>query len=272
MADQHLTPADLVAPDGTHLNDRGNFLLAEVIKRHLIHDPKRPADPHGLVRTLAVGDHLRWQKGRLKLPFNGNRIDVLAARAGAPGDGFVRVEVDGRPPSRRPSLYALSRPNADPNRDWPWQVGAVIRVDSRAPLLLEDWNIRLTKVDAEAASATFDLFGSVTGFDGAGRTDELFVSRSGRILLSPDDWFLQQAAAKPFAVRIGPGFTIGFRVLPQSVDTWAAPAVLDPTVEEAQTLMQGLPPGPHVLDLIAQGGNRPPVAAIRVYRPPFPLR
>jgi len=262
-----LPPAALLAPDGGHLGAQGNFLLAEVIKRHLRHDNERAADPQGLVRTVLVGRDVRWQRGRLALPFDGNRIDVVATRPGMDTDGFVRVLVDGAPPSRHQALAAISRPNADPNRDWPWEVGAITRVDRRAPLLVEDWTVRLTEVAPGAASASFELFGSVTGFDGSGRSDQPFVSRSGRVALSPADWFLAEPTRR-FKVPIRSGFRITWRVVPQFTDSYAVPSWLAPGRDAADTLLQGLPPGKHRLELVTEGGTPPPIAAIRVYRPP----
>jgi hypothetical protein len=266
LADNKLEPIALLMPDGTHLGPQGNFLLAEVIKRHLRYDAKRAADPDGAVRTYVVGRDVAWKGGRLVLPFDGNRVDAIAARAAAAGDGFARVLIDGQPPARHQALYALSRPNADANRDWPWEVGAITRVDRQAPLVVEDWTVRLTEVAPGATSATFDLIGSVTGFDGGGRTDQPFVSRSGRVLLSPADWFLAEPASPRFKVPIRPGFRITWRVIPEFTDPYQPPTWVVPGHEPVDTLFQGLPPGPHRLELIAEG-TPPPIAALRVHRP-----
>jgi hypothetical protein len=45
---------------------------------------------------------------------------------------------------------------------------------------------------------------------------------------------------------------------------------MDPTREAVTTLAQGLPPGKHTLELVAEGPGVPPLAAIRVYRPLSP--
>jgi hypothetical protein len=177
------------------------------------------------------------------------------------------VLLDGAPPSRRPECYALSRPNADPNRDWPWEVGALVRVDrGPTPLVVEDWTVRLTEVDPGGKGARFELAGSVTGPDGAGTTAEAFTSRSGRVRLDPGDWFLEEPVVR-FKVPIRPGFRITWRAFPQCMDTWAAPAYVDPARTAGETLVQDLPNGRHELVLVASGGTVPAIAALRVYRP-----
>jgi hypothetical protein len=224
LTDQKLESSALLIADGAHLNDQGNFLFGAITSRHLVHDPSRAPDPLGLVRTLPA----RWAGRRLVVPFEGNRVDVIASRAASAKDGWVRVAIDGLAPTRHPGVYAIGRPNADPNRDWPWAVGAVFRVDRGAPLLRESWTVRLTEVAPGAKSAAFDLVGSLTGFDGSGRTDQPFVSRSGRVLLWPDDWFLHEPATRN-RVPIRPGFQITWTVEPQAQDSWSPPAWMDPT-------------------------------------------
>jgi hypothetical protein len=172
---------------------------------------------------------------------------------------------------RATGLYAFTRPNADANRDWPWATGAVIHVDSKAPLVLEDWTLTFTSVDQTGKIFGFDLRGSVTGFDGSGDTASPFVSRSGRVALTPSDWFLERVHGRN-ANRIGPGYNVTFSVVPQYKDTFIEAGCIDGERECSNPVAQGLPMGPHTLELINMTATRPGLTAVRVYKPTEDVR
>ena len=92
----------------------------------------------------------------------------------------------------------------------------------------------------DAKQFRFTLQGSRTGPDGEGRSDRRFVSRSGRIVIEPEDWnvafALMLAQVKPVPDR----FTVTWSVVPHFVDEFASPGVKDATVESTVTLAQGL--------------------------------
>ena len=55
LADHGLEAKALLS-DNVHLGEHGNFLMAELVKRHLRHDPSHPAEPwKGLVTEIVVG-------------------------------------------------------------------------------------------------------------------------------------------------------------------------------------------------------------------------
>ncbi len=248
-----LDPKALLS-DGVHLNDHGNYLMAQLVGRHLVHRPDLPgADWKGLVRTYEVGKDVHWKDGKLSLPFEGNRIDVLArksTRAVSPAG----VRIDGKKPSEHPGAYAIARPTPGP-----WSALALVRVDREKPLVEEEWTLKLTSMSEDGKNWRFSVAGSRTGPDGEGGNKETFVSKSGRVKIEPAAWFRN---GKPPV-----GHVVRWKVGLLGTDTYRAPEVKDGTREHATTLVQGIANGKHVLELRADGKGEVPIEAIRVYRP-----
>lgn len=260
LRDYNLRPGDLLK-DGVHLNEHGNYLLAEIVKSHLRYNPQLALEGAvEEVKTYRVGKDVRWKKGKLVLPFEGNRVDLIAADSAARTLKPAAVTIDGKRPSEFPELYALTRVSHYPQSSWPM----LLRVQRAAPLLIEDWALTLTEFGEGYKQVKFTLRGSQTGEDGAGVSTERFVSKSGRVVIEPGDWNLEyclQVFKRPIAV----GHRIEWRVMPQFADEFIAPDRAGPGVESAVTVAQGLANGAHVLEV--RGDARTPIAAIRVYRP-----
>ena len=254
----HKLPSKALLRDNVHLNDQGCHLMAELIKRQLVHQPGRMTEQsRGLMRTYRVGRDATWAGGKLTLAFEGNRVDAVASGAGEGGTAEVRI--DGRRPSELPGCYCLTRPSTIHNV-WP----AVIRVTWAKPPILEDWRARILSSDEYGTKFRFEVIGSKTGRDGIGTHDARFVSRSGRVVIEPGDWHLQRTCTyrkKP----VPKGFETRWRVRPLFVDTWRPPKVADAAREHVTTLAQGLRNGRHTLELTGRAASR----EIRVYRPPF---
>jgi hypothetical protein len=244
-----LEPKNLLN-DTVHLNDHGNYLLAELVKRYLVYRPDLPNDGwRDMVRTLEVGKDVAWKGGRLVIEFEGNRVDAIVAKAVSKKTAQVRI--DGRKPSEFPECYRITRPTPGP-----WSPLFVSRVDHEKPLVLEDWTLKVTSVKPDGKAFTFDVRGSVTGEDGRGDSTQLFVSQSGRVKIAPDAWFVPD--------KVPAGYECRWQVLPMFVDTYEAPEVKDPSRETVVTLIQGVSNAKHTLEIIGEV----PIRAIRVYRPP----
>ena len=262
LKDRGLRARDLLR-DAVHLNDHGNFLMAELLKPYLRHDPSfREDDRQGLVRTYDVGGDLEWEDGRLILEFDGNRVDALAA-SGAPG-AKARILIDGKPPSEFPELYVHTRPTEAWGADWT----SINRVSWRTPLLVDEWRLRITEVSEDASFFRFELQGSKTGPDGSGTSGERFVSNSGRVVIEPEDWALQRAYNLSKR-SMPPNFAVSWQVIPQFVDVYEAPRIEDPAREYSTILAQGLSNAKHRLELIALTPTAPAIGRIRVFRPPL---
>ncbi len=246
--------------DGVHLNEWGCYLMVQFVSAYLRDDARFPrSEWRDRVRTFALGTDVRWRKGKLVLEFEGNRVDAVCREGSA---SPARVWIDGKPPSQHPSLYAFTRTTAYPGSNWP----CVLRVGWAKPPQVEDWTLRLTEVSSDGAVCRFTLTGSVTGADGEGISTQRFVSRSGRVVIEPDDWNIPYAC-RVFGLRVQPGFEIKWNVVPLFVDEFVSPGVADRSIETTVTLAQGLRGRRHLLEI--EGDSRVPISAIRVYCPPL---
>jgi hypothetical protein len=259
LRDQHL-PAPQLLKDGVHLNDHGNYLMAEIVKAYLRYDPSFPQDEwQDLVKTYRVGTEVNWQDGRLQLEFEGNRVDVICQAGSAPP---AAVRIDGRRPSEIPELYGLTRTTYYPGLGWP----CLLRVTAEKPRQLEEWSLTLTNVSADLKQFRFRVAGSLTGPDGEGSRGERFVSQSGRVVIDPADWNFEYAL-KIVKQPIQDGFTVRWKVIPHFVDEFVSPGISDLRSETVVTLGQGLANAKHTLEIT--GSPQTPIAAVRVYRPPL---
>jgi hypothetical protein len=193
----------------------------------------------------------------LRLDFTGNRAD-LVFKPGA--DRGVSVLLDGAQPSAIPDLYCFTRVSAFPMSDWP----VLLRVSVRAPLVVEDWSLKIDQVTSDGKLCHFALRGSISGDDGEGWSTNRFVSKSGRIAIEPDDWNLAYSIAV-FNRPLPENHLVTWRSVLQGTDM-AVPPTVSPGMEACLTLAQGRLPGRHVLMLRAEGLAEI-IQAIRVYCP-----
>jgi hypothetical protein len=261
LRDNHLHAAQLLK-DGVHQNDFGNYLMAEIVKAYLVPRTDAHIAPMNcdLVRTHMVGRELKWKGGKLTLPFDGNRVDLIA-RAGTAGPAEVRI--DGKKPSEIPELYGFTRALSTPGGKWP----VILKMGHAKPLQVEEWTMEVTKDAANDKLFTFTVTGSKTGPDGSGRSDQRFVSNSGRIVIEPDDWNVDYSLALPGIKPVPDHLKVHWSVVPYFQDTFVSPGVPDPSLETVVTVAQGLANGKHLLEI--SGDAKTPLAAVRIYRPPF---
>ena len=265
-----LKPAALLK-DGVHLNAHGEWLMAELLKPYLAPLPAKAGyDPYNDGRVHPVMAPWIGSIGVLTetVEFTGTRVDVVPAkgaksRAGAGAGALseaVWVRIDGQKPSKLPALYGFTRVSAFPLSNWP----VLLKVGSQAPLVVEDWTLRLADISADGKSARFTLHGSVTGDDGEGVSTNRFVSKSGRIVLEPEDWNLAYCYAV-FKRTLPAGHEVKWQAVLHGQDS-VIPVTGPAGVEKAVTVAQGLPPGKHVLEISgAADGARE--AAVRSYEP-----
>jgi hypothetical protein len=254
-------PAAKLLKDGVHLNQHGEWLMAECVQPHLVWRGPQPGyDPlnEPRVRTLAVGRDLVWRDGRLSLEFEGSRVDAVVKPGAAPP---AAVRIDGRRPSEFPELYSATRTTPWPGSKWP----CLLRVAWQSTPMVEEWTLKLRRASEDLKQFEFELAGSVSGNQGVVRNGERFVAPSGRVVIDPADWNFEYAR-QVFKGTLPAGFEIKWRVLPQFVDEFTSPGIADPAIETTVTLAQGLPSGRHRLEIT--GRPETPIAALRVYRPP----
>ncbi len=181
LKDNGLEPKALLK-DGVHLNDYGNYNMAALINRNLVYRSDLPNEGENMVHTSRIGTDTAWRDGRIKMEFEGNRVDIIAGGTG----GTAKVLIDGKHPSAIPELYSISRPNDIPGKDWHWEMGSITRIDHNSSLLEEDWTATITDIDSDGSHLWFEVKGSKTGPDGSGTNKEKFVSNSGQVVIQQD--------------------------------------------------------------------------------------
>jgi len=265
LLDQHLEPSALLK-DGVHLNPHGEYFMAECVKVYLRRDTKSdPAPAESWVKTLQVGGDLHWSNGTLRVEFEGNRVDVIC-KTGSSKPAAVRI--DGRRPSEFPELYGFTRALTTPEGKWPVRSPVVAPIGSGKPLVVEEWTMEVRKLDDTEKLYAFSVTGSKTGPDGEGRSDRPFVSNSGRVKIDPEDWNVAYALSLSGIKPVPDRFVAKWNVVGRFADEFVSPGVTNPAVETVVILAQGLANTRHVLEI--QGTPETPMAALRVYHPPFP--
>jgi len=261
LKDNNLHAAQLLK-DGVHQNDFGNYLMAEIVKAYLF--PRNDAHIDlmqcAAVRTYHVGKDIKWKSDTLTLPFDGNRVDLIAGT----GSGHTaEIRIDGKRPSDIPELYGFTRALSTPGAKWP----VILTIGWEKPLLIEEWTMHVTKDPANEKQFTFNLSGSQTGADGSGRSDQRFVSNSGRIVIDPADWNVEYSLSLPGIKPVPATFEAHWKVVPYFSDNFAPTGAANPAIEQVVTVAQGLHNGHHTLEII--GDAHSPIAAIRIYKPPY---
>lgn len=246
---EHLQAKKLAASallrDSVHLNEAGERLYAKLTMKYLVAPAGRVANDW--VREIVPV----WKGGRLDFDFDGNRVEAVGVRGAA-----LDVSIDGKRPGEL-GLFYHSRPTNTWDADWP----TVRQVGHNKPLQVEDWVLKVTQRDEPGTTFSYEVYGGVTGFDGAGTSTERFVSRSGRVVLEVRDYDVERSYGL-HKIPMPGSWQIRWSSLAQFVDP------LLPG-EGAQTIVYGLQNGRHHLTLIAPKGVKAGIDKIRIYRPPL---
>ena len=193
---------------------------------------------------------LRFHGGKLELDFDGARVELVGLKGAS-----VAVWLDGKRPAEHPELHYHSRPTNTWDADWP----TVMHVGNGAPLQTEEWVLKVIGRNEAGTEFQFEVYGSLTGFDGVGRSTEKFISRSARVVLEPADYDVVRSYGLHKIAMPG-AWQIRWSSLPRYVDP-----VLPSTA--AQTIVYGLKNGRHHLTLQAPKGTQAGIDKIRVYQP-----
>lgn len=258
-------PSELLR-DNIHLNDHGNFLMAELVKSVLTVNPQAVDPWKYRLKTYRINQDIEFKEGKLTLDFVGNRVDAIASLF---GEAKAKILIDGLPPSAIPDLYIFSRANDGVGVDWPWDVSAPFVISWQQPPVEENWQLKILEVESSGKNPefTFELTGSQTGLDGIGKNTETFISNSGRVMILPEHWWLQTAKNKPSPIQ--PGYILNFRSQLLGTDIYEKPKFRGFHRESTVTLAQGLPNTKHTLTIIPLESGKVPIEAIRVYKPPL---
>lgn len=263
LADNQLDRKALLQ-DIVHPNPAGQKLREALMWRHFRYNAAF-ANPHAAwIKTLPVQPAAT---GAIKMSFTGNRVDLVPEPTDKPL-GTARILVDGAPPSANTNAYAVTRTSTAPGVWWP----AILTVGCQGSPQVEDWTLRFTSISTNPAAkrdaVAFEVTGSQTGPDGSYSGGKTFVSKSGRVVIDPNDLMVQDTQAytkKPWPLET----TITWSVVPLFQDVYAPKRIMDSTRLNATTVVQGIANGPHTLEIIPNGDGAVPIKAIRVYQPPL---
>jgi hypothetical protein len=131
--------------------------------------------------------------------------------------------------------------------------------------VLETWTLTVSRETENEDRFSFTLAGSVTGPDGAGRSDQKFVSNSGRVVIEPDAWNVKFTMMLAQVKPVPSEFTVTWKVEPQFVDEW--PQATDAGSVRSVWIANGLAPGKHRLEVV--GAEHAGLKAIEAHTPPL---
>ncbi len=195
-------PVAALLTDPVHPNAEGQQIFSAALFDQLASPVAQPvSDPYAGSRVRRL--HREATGPVWRVMFHGNRV---VARV--PTGARARVRIDGETPSETVRGRIHGRTQGWPGTGWPFH----LRVQSTMPLLDEIWTLRITEVIAPRL-VRFEVRGSLTGPDGGGRSSDLFVSDSGRVVLDPRDWFWDN-----LFTDLAVGTEFGWRTIPQAVD------------------------------------------------------
>ena len=259
--------------DEVHLNEHGNFLMAELIKPYLQYKPNYVFDEFHLLRTYDVGTDVCADGDTLHFTFTGNRVDIIAGDS-ISNDRPVTVLLDNARPSSFQGTYFMTRPYRNNNKGWPWMLPAMIQIGHQAPWIDEEWTCIFKQVSPPYSDFTFKITGSKSGEDGTGRASEDFISKSRRVIIKKGDadtggdWHLKRSFTVLKTI-VNKGDLVKWKTFSISADFYVPRRIHDTSVENITTLFQGVPNKEHVLTIISAGGGLP-IKQVRVYKPYLP--
>jgi hypothetical protein len=244
--------------DHSHLNTKGNELLAGMLLRYFnpVYCPDK--NPYSLTDTLDL--QFQIDVNRMDFTFEGNAVEIIL-RDSIAGKQKYRILIDGFRPSDFQGGYYHTRPNKDTTKDWPWETGAVYHLENFNELGEEQWVLKLSDRDNSLEWFSYELHGSISGFDGAGTSRMPFVSNSGKIVIQPEDWFLKQAWERT-GIEIKPGYQIKWTTYNRATDF-----ITSEFRGKKIWLVQGLKNKKHLLQIVSFGKYPIPIKQIIIHKP-----
>jgi hypothetical protein len=271
LKDNGLEPKALLK-DGIHLNDYGNFLMAELVKPIFYFKSRFAPDPFGLQTVFMSGTDLKCTEDTITVNLTGNRADLFFDTTRIRAGDTLEILLDGVKPSTFPGTYFMTRPYGTNDKVWPWDLPSMICVDHTTPWLSEEWSIIYTQVKPPYINFSFKISGTLTGNDGKGKASKDFISRSGRVIIKKGDaekggdWHLNRSY-KVLKTLVHRGDTVKWKTYTVSTDLFVTEKQEEPSIAKSVILFQGVPNTLHTLKIICRNACRPPIEMLKVYRP-----
>jgi hypothetical protein len=179
-------------------------------------------------------------------------------------DAGVVIKIDGKRPSELPWNVVATRTSPAPEVWWP----SLLQIGLGEDPVEESWTLTFDKAEPEDRIFGFSVRGSLTGFDGFGRTDRDFVSDSGRIRILTRDWQLARALEYR-DIPLPEGFSVSWSVRPRMADFVRLETGPASTNASSSILVHGLPSGRHFIELCLVSTGTVPVESLVLHIPPF---
>ena len=97
------------------------------------------------VKTFVIRKDVAWKDGKLRLEFEGNRVDVVytVVYTNVQTDKTepAAVAIDDKKPSEISELYGFTRALSKPGSKWP----PIAPISSEKPLVVEDWTMQVQR-------------------------------------------------------------------------------------------------------------------------------
>lgn len=271
LQENHLEPKQLLI-DYVHLNEHGNFLMAELIKPYFSPLPENSQNNSSLCKNFEPGKDFIFIGDILNMIITGNKVDLVIDNSKLKGSACAEILVDGIPPSKFQGTYFMSRPYNKTGKSWPWDLPGMIRIHNQSPWTNEEWTCKFYDVKEPYHEFSFEISGSKTGKDGKGSSKTDFISNSRKVMISKGDadeggdWHLK-ISFQVNKKNVKSGDIIKWKTYTMSRDKFCCKKAEDISIENFITLFQGIPNATHKLTIIKKGKNDLPVKYMRVYKP-----
>ena len=247
LIDKGLEPKVLLA-DNIHLNPAGCELYANLLWEDIARVPGTSGEPNicGTITEIAADDPsvIRGANGELTLEFTGNRVTAISDGTAEPGEE-AELFLDGKPLAEHKELWTNTRPSTGPC----WMPAISCVGIDKLPVK-EDWT--LSAIDGTQKDGSLIIYkveGSETGFDGEGRSDQPFISNSGRVKLEVEDMRMVWQFAY-FKSEVPEHFQVTWSTIPMFADPYITAPVGTRTL-----LLQHCENGTHKLTIRPKSGN-----------------
>jgi hypothetical protein len=241
--------------DVIHLNKRGEALLGSFMVDAFKEISSGEIDNSS--GSISEVSFVKNETQEYDFHFEGNRLTaVLAEDLSSALE--VEVYIDGQSIADIPGSIVFSRPSNGPQHWMP----AIMQISSEAPLLEEVWTLTcLPDSEEDGSRVHFKVEGSVTGMDGEGWSDQAFISKSKRVVISPKDWKLAWEL-KHKKLTLPEGFQIAWNAVPLFIKT-----LKTGRRGEEFVLAQGMRDGKHELKLKFKGDSSVKIKSFKAYKP-----